>query len=127
MAQQAKDTRRRERPKVALKVGDTIEVLSGKDKGQRGKITEVDTHRQMVRVSGVNIVTKHQRQGGRSQTMQKQAGLIKMPGLVHVSNVMLVCGTCGKRTRPRCEMGGADKQRVCRQCGAEIPRQQVEE
>jgi len=127
MRREAENTRQRPRPKIALKVGDTVEVLCGKDKGERGKITEVLTHRLMLRVAGVNLVTKHQRAGGRSRTMQKQAGRIEMPGPIHISNVMLVCGTCGQRTRPKCEVADGAKQRVCRKCGAEIARQQVEE
>jgi ribosomal protein L24 len=60
--------------------------------------------------------------------MQQQAGRIQMPGKVHVSNVMLVCGTCGKTTRPKFEIDDAGaKRRVCRGCGAAIARTGGEE
>ncbi|NUP99264.1 MAG: 50S ribosomal protein L24 [Armatimonadetes bacterium] len=112
---------------MALKVGDTVEVLTGKDRGERGQITEVLPFEQRVRVSGVNTVIKHQRAAGRSRAMQQQAGRIQLPGTIHVSNVMLVCPTCGQRTRPRQEGEGLAKQRACRKCGAVIARVAPEE
>ena len=127
MRRERPDTRHRPRPKASLRVGDTVEVISGKDRGERGQVTEVLTFESMVRVSGVHIIIKHQRRAGRARTMQQQAGRIEMPGKIHISNVMLVCPTCGQRTRPRVEGEGPAKQRICRKCGAEIARATVEE
>lgn len=127
MRQKREDTRNRPRPRVRLRVGDTVEVISGKDRGDRGQVTEVLPYENKVRVSGVGIQIKHQRPGGRSRAMQQQSGRIQMPGKIDLSNVMLVCPTCGQRTRPKIEGEGHDKQRVCRKCGAEIPRAAVEE
>lgn len=127
MRRQRPDTRHRPRPSVAVRVGDQVEVISGKDRGERGQVTEVLPLENMVRVSGVGIITKHQRPGGRSRAMQQQTGRIQLPGKINLSNVMLVCPTCGQRTRPKTEGVGADKRRLCRKCGAEIPRAAVEE
>jgi large subunit ribosomal protein L24 len=138
MQKQRPDTRHKERPKVRLHVGDEVEVISGKGsyvetvsgqrRGQRGKITEILRGEQRLRVIGVNMVTKHRRAASRSRAMQSQTGRIQMPGTIHISNVQLVCPTCGKRTRPRYEgESAASKQRLCRHCSADIPRVGSEE
>jgi large subunit ribosomal protein L24 len=127
-AKKRPDTRTKERPRIRLHIGDTVEVITGKDVGQRGQVTEIIRDQQRVRVNGVALITKHQRAGGRSRAMQRQAGRIQMPGTIHVSNVMVVCPTCGKRNRPRYEgEGAANKSRICRNCGAAMPRPTAEE
>lgn len=138
MQRKRPDTRHKERPRVRLHVGDEVEVIAGKGsyvetvggvrQGQRGVVQEILRDKQRLRVSGVNIITKHQRAGGRSRAMQQQTGRIQMPGTIHVSNVQLVCPICSKRTRPRYkveEAGG--KQRLCHKCGADITRSNTEE
>lgn len=127
MRKKRPDTRHGERVKVRLKVGDTVEVLSGKDRGERGQITEVLPDEGRVRVSGLAIQTVHQRPGGRSRAMQQQAGRIQMPGKIHISNLMLICASCAQRTRPQMVSGDGGRQRVCRECGAVMPRVGVEE
>lgn len=127
MRKQRQDTRHRERPKMRLLLGDTVEVISGKDRGQRGRITEIIAQDSRVRVSGLAIQTKHQRPGGRSRAMQRQAGRLQMPGTIHVSNVMLVCPSCARRVRPRYPTTETGKHRVCPECNAVIPRANVEE
>lgn len=127
MKRERPDTRHKERPKVRLHIGDEIEVITGKDASKRGRVTEILRDEQRVRVSGVAMMTKHQRARGRSRAMQSQTGRIQMPGTIHVSNVQLVCGVCGKRTRPRYEVSEAGKQRLCRLCGADISRTRGEE
>ena len=138
MQKKRPDTRHKERPKVRLHIGDEVEVISGKGsyvetvagqrRGVRGKVTEIERGTQRVRVTGVNTVTKHRRAASRSRAMQSQTGRIQMPGTIHISNVMLVCPTCGKRTRPKYEgESAATKQRLCRECNADIPRANAEE
>jgi large subunit ribosomal protein L24 len=127
MVKKRPDTRHRPRQKTTLVVGDLVEVISGKDRGERGQITEILTAEGRVRVSGLAIITKHQRRGGRTRAMQQQTGRITMPGKIHISNVMLVCPTCGQRTRPKFEGEGPAKRRVCRKCSAEVARQRAEE
>ena len=123
---------------MRLHVGDEVEVISGKGsfvekvgtqrRGVRGRITEILRDEDRLRVIGVNIVTRHRKAGGRSRAMQSQTGRIQMPGTIHISNVMLVCPSCGKRTRPRYEVGGATgKRRICRLCDADITRLNTEE
>ncbi len=82
---------------MRIKVNDTVEVISGNFKGVRGTVQRVYPKKQMVVVSGVNIIKKHQKPkptGGRSRA---QGGIIEFEAPIHVSNVMLV--DAGEKTR----------------------------
>lgn len=103
-----------------IKQGDTVEVIAGKDLGERGKVVAVHKKDNRVVVEGVNILKKHQkaRQAGRQQV---QAQIVEFEGAIHLSNVMLVCTQCGKATRVGYRVrDDGFKTRVCRKCGADI-------
>ena len=127
MRKQRENTRHRSRPTMRLLVGDEVEVILGKDRGQRGHITEVIPNENRLRVSGLAIQTVHQRPGGRSRAMQQQAGRMQLPGKIDASNVMLVCPSCGERVRPRRERDEGMARRICSNCGAAITRREAEE
>ena len=97
-----------------IKKGDTVEVISGDEKGKRGEVHEVIRKSDRVIVSGVNLVKKHQRRTGNVRT---QVGIIEREAPMHLSNVMLYCPTCQKGVRIGFEGEGHDKVRVCRKCG----------
>jgi large subunit ribosomal protein L24 len=103
-----------------VKRGDTVEVISGKDRGLRGEVLRVLPKVERVVVERVNIVKKHQRpvQAGRQQV---QPGIIEFEAPIHWSNVMLICPQCSQRTRVgfRKNEDGV-KTRVCRKCGEGI-------
>ena len=70
---------------MKIKKGDTVRVITGKDKGKEGKVLVVDTKTNRIVVEGINLATKHMRaQGG------QQGGLVKKENPIHVSNVMYV-------------------------------------
>ena len=103
-----------------IKKGDTIEVISGDDRGVRGAVQWTLPKKGRVVVSGINIVKKHQRpiRAGRTQV---QPGIIDFEAPIQLSNVMLVCPRCDQRTRvgfTRQEDGR--KVRVCKKCGEAI-------
>jgi large subunit ribosomal protein L24 len=103
-----------------IKRGDTVEVITGDERGARGVVQRVLPRKERVVIQSVNIVKKHQRpvQAGRGQV---KAGIIEFEAPIHLSKVMLVCPTCDERTRV-----GFSKQedgtsvRICRQCGSDI-------
>lgn len=102
---------------VRVKKGDTVEVIAGDDRGQRGQVLRVLPKENRVVVSGVNLVKKHQRpiRAGRGQI---QPGIIQFEAPIHISNVMPVCPHCKEPTRvgfSRLEDGR--KVRVCKRCG----------
>lgn len=85
---------------MRIKVGDTVEVVAGEDKGTRGEVTRVIQSKNRVVVDGVNVVKKHQKPqqqpGARSQA---QGGIIEFEAPIDASNVMLVCPTTDSLTR----------------------------
>ncbi len=103
-----------------IKTDDTVEVISGKDKGERGKVVSVATKNNRVVIEGVNILKKHQKaqQAGRQQV---QAQILEFEGAIHLSNVMLVCPSCDKPTRVgyRTTDEGR-KTRFCKKCDSNI-------
>ena len=88
----AKSSNAKKTPKIAIKKGDTVKVIAGKDKGAEGKVIKVLREEQRVIVEGVNRIKKHTKvvnQGGRAGNT---GGIITTEAPIHVSNVMLVEG-----------------------------------
>ena len=100
-----------------VKKGDTVKILSGKDKGKTGEILRSIPQRQRVVVEKCNMVKKAMR-----PTQQNpQGGIISMEAPIHVSNVMLVCPSCGKPVRTGKRINDEGKKvRVCKKCGKDI-------
>lgn len=103
--------------KVHVKTGDSVQIISGKDKGLEGKVLQVSPKEGKVIVEGRNMVSKHvkpRRQGERG-------GIVKAEGALYASKVMPVCPKCSKPTRVghSADKNG-NKQRVCKKCGAEF-------
>ncbi|WP_373577336.1 50S ribosomal protein L24 [Parafannyhessea umbonata] len=102
--------------KMNVKKGDQVEVLSGKDKGKRGEVIVALPSEGKVVVRGVAVVKKAQRP---TQTNQ-QGGIVEKEAAIDVSNVALVCPTCGKATRVGHAEEDGKKVRVCKKCGAKF-------
>jgi large subunit ribosomal protein L24 len=103
-----------------IKTDDTVEVIAGKDKGERGKVVSVANRDNRVVVEGVNILKKHQKaqQAGRQQV---QAQILEFEGPIHLSNVMLVCPSCDKPTRVGYRItDDGRKTRFCKKCDSNI-------
>jgi large subunit ribosomal protein L24 len=103
-----------------IKRGDTVELITGNERGARGVVQRVYPRKQRVVIQGINVVRKHQRpiQAGRGQV---KAGIIEFEAPVDLSNVMLVCPACDERTRIGfSEREDGTRVRVCKQCGSEI-------
>ena len=99
--------------------GDTVEVIAGEHKGERGEVKRVDGKTQRVVVHNVNMVKKHQKpmQGRAART---QVGIIQFEAPIDLSNVMLVCPKCSQAARVGFRVDGAEKVRVCKNCGEDI-------
>ena len=108
-----------------VKSNDQVVVISGKDKGKKGKITAAFPKAGRVTVEGVNLVTKHQK----ARNAMQPGGIIKKELPIDASNVMLICPKCGKATRVAhkvttvtLDSGKQDRKmiRVCKKCNADI-------
>ena len=95
--------------KMSIKKDDTVVVITGKDKGQRGKVLTVIPKEGKVVVEKINLVSRHTKGG----IIQKEAPL-------YACKVMRVCPKCDKPTRAASKMVDGKKVRVCKHCGAEI-------
>ena len=102
--------------KVHVKTGDTVVILSGRDKGKKGKVMSVSPKERKVIVENCNIVTKHVK----PRRAGDMGGIVKAEGAMYSSKVMLVCPKCGEPTRigHKVLMDGT-KERLCKnkECG----------
>jgi large subunit ribosomal protein L24 len=106
---------------MRIKKDDTVEVIAGNDAGARGRVLRALPKTRRVVVESVNIRKKHQRPMQAGQSGQVQAGIIQFEAPIDVSNVMLVCPNCDKRTRVGLRRGAdGSRIRVCKQCGEDI-------
>lgn len=104
-----------------VKHGDRVEIIAGKDKGQRGLVVGVFPKENRVTVQNLNMLKKHQkaRQAG---SQQVPAQIVDFEGKMDLSNVMPVCPKCDKAVRVgfRVRENDGFKVRVCRNCNADI-------
>ena len=104
-------------PKMSVKKGDKVQVISGKDKGKQGTVLRALPAEGKVVVEGVAMVKKAQRPTQQNQ----QGGIIQKEAAIDVSNVMVICPSCGKPTRIGHERDDNNKPvRVCKKCGAKF-------
>ena len=101
---------------MKIKKGDTVQVLSGNDKGKTGEVLEVIPKLQKVIVKGVNIRKKHVK----PRKQGEEGGIIPVECSIHSSKVNVVCPKCNKATRVGMIKEGKDKIRVCKKCGNKI-------
>jgi large subunit ribosomal protein L24 len=104
---------------VSIRKGDEVQVIAGKDKGRRGRVVNVLPKDNRVMVEGVARATRHlptrpTRTGG-----GMTGGLTQKEMFIDLSNVELVCRSCGRPTRVGYRIEAGVKARVCKRCGAE--------
>ena len=100
-----------------IKKADTVFIISGKDRGKKGKVLEVLSKKRKVLIEGVNLMKKHQK----PKKSGEKGQIIQLAKPIDVSNVKLVCPKCGKATRVGYKfLEDKKKYRVCKKCGQEI-------
>ncbi len=106
-----------------VKSGDNVLVIAGKDAGKQGKVLKVFTKTNRIIVAGVNMISKHQK----ARKAQEKSSIVKKEGTIDVSNVMVVCPTCGKPTRVKHTVDAEGKSvRTCK-CGAVLDKKFVKD
>jgi len=101
---------------MKIKKGDQVEIISGKDRGKRGKVLRALPEIMKITVEKINIAKKHVRPKKESEKGQR----IEIPVPVDVSNAMLICPKCGKLTRVGHKIEKKNKFRICKKCGSEL-------
>ena len=103
--------------KVHVKTGDTVVILSGKDRGSKGKVLAVSPKEGKVIIEGLNMVTKHVK----PRRMGEQGGIVKAEGALYACKVQVVCPHCNKPTRVGHKLyEDGTKGRICKKCGESL-------
>ncbi len=102
--------------KLNVKKGDTVKVLSGKEKGKSGKVLEVIPEDNRLVIEGLNIHVRFSRPKKRGEKGQR----LELPGSMNISKIMLICPSCGKPTRVAHEVTENGILRKCKKCGKAI-------
>jgi large subunit ribosomal protein L24 len=105
-----------------IKSGDEVIVISGKDRGKRGRVLRVEPRQARVYVEGLNMIKRHQRprQVAGAQRAEQVGGVIEKEGPIHLSNVMLADPQDGRPTRVRIESEGGQRYRIAARSGTRI-------
>jgi large subunit ribosomal protein L24 len=105
-----------------IKSGDEVIVISGKDRGKRGRVLRVEPRHARVYVEGLNMIKRHQRprQVAGAQRAEQVGGVIEKEGPIHLSNVMLADPQDGRPTRVRIESEGGQRYRIAARSGTRI-------
>ena len=98
---------------IKIKRNDKVEVIAGKDKGKQGRVLRVIADKNRVLVEGVMMVKKHVKPNPQRNI---KGGIAEQEAAIQISNVMLVCGSCGP-VRVGHKFEGDTKVRVCKKCG----------
>ena len=100
---------------MKIKRDDTVLIISGKDRGRKGKVLVVFPKERRILVEGINLRKKHQR----AKKSGEKGQIIEMPTPIDVSNAKLICPKCGKATRVGFKIVGDKKFKICKECKQE--------
>lgn len=102
---------------MRIRHNDTVEVLSGEDRGKKGRVLAVFPGRSRAIVEGVNFIKRHTK----PNRSNPQGGIVEKEAPVHLSNLMLICPKCNTRAKFRVDtIEGGTRARICRSCGEVI-------
>ena len=103
--------------KIHVKTGDTVMIISGKDRGKVGKVMQVSPKEGKVIVENANFDQKHVK----PRRMGEAGGIIKAEGAIYACKVQVVCPRCGKPTRVGHKvLQDGTKERICKKCGESL-------
>jgi large subunit ribosomal protein L24 len=106
--------------KVKIRKGDQVRVMTGKNRGHEGRVLAVIPRENRLIIEGANMVKRHQKLRSARGRAGQEGGIITQEAPVHVSNVQIVCPSCGPTRIGYKLVEGETKTRICRKCGGEI-------
>ena len=101
---------------MKIKKGDTVLIISGKDRGKKGAVLQVFPEAARAMVQGANLKKKHRK----PKKTGEKGQIVNLPAALPISNIKLVCPKCGKPTRVGYKVADKKKYRICKKCGEEI-------
>ncbi len=105
---------RAERHTIQIRKGDNVKVLAGKDAGKNGRVLSLNAKKNTVVVEHVGIIKRHTRP---NPSKNIKGGIVEKEAAINVSNVMVICPSCGKHTRiGHTVLPDGTKMRTCRHC-----------
>jgi len=105
---------------ASIRRGDQVRIMSGRDRGKTGRVLGVDPARRTVTVEHANIIKRHTRA---NPSKNVKGGIVEKEAPIQISNVLLVCASCGKHARVgHKSMPDGTKVRVCRRCGTTLEK-----
>ena len=108
------------RYRISLRKGDQVRVISGKDAGKSGRVLAINPRKNTVVVEHANIIKRHTRP---NPSKNIKGGIIEKEAGINTSNVMVVCGSCGKHTRiGHNTLADGSRVRACKRCGTTLDK-----
>jgi len=109
-----------ERLRIQIRKNDQVKVIAGKDLNKTGRVLRVLRDKGRVVVEGVRFLKRHTRPNPQKQI---KGGIVEREAPIHVSNVMIICGACGKATRIGHNLlADGKKVRICRSCNSSLDK-----
>ena len=109
-----------ERIRIQIRKNDQVKVIAGKDLNKTGRVLRVLRDKGRVVVEGVSFLKRHTRPNPQKQI---KGGIVEREAPIHISNVMIVCGACGKATRiGHNVLADGKKVRICRSCSSSLDK-----
>jgi len=109
-----------ERVRIQIRKNDQVKVIAGKDLNKTGRVLRVLHDKGRVVVEGVSFLKRHTRPNPQKQI---KGGIVEREAPIHVSNVMIICGACGRATRIGHNLlSDGKKVRICRSCNSSLDK-----
>jgi len=107
--------------RIQIRKGDQVKVMSGRDAGKSGRVLSVNPAKNTVVVEHANIIKRHTRPNPNKNV---KCGIVEKEGPMNVSNVMIICSSCGKHTRIGHNiLSDGSRSRVCKRCGTTLDKE----
>jgi large subunit ribosomal protein L24 len=111
---------RAKRYTITIRKGDNVFILSGRDAGKSGRVLSINPRKNTLVVEHANIIKRHTRPNPNKNI---KGGIVEKEGPIHVSNVQIVCASCGKHTRiGKKTLADGSRSRVCKRCGTTLDK-----
>jgi len=105
---------------INVRKGDNVRVMSGRDAGKSGRVLSVNPRKNTVILEHVQIIKRHTRP---NPAKNIKGGIVEKEAPIRVSNIMVVCSSCGKHTRiGHNTLSDGSKVRVCKRCGTTLDK-----
>ncbi len=101
---------------MKIRKNDQVLIISGKDKGRKGKVIEVFPKQGRIVIEGINLRKKHMK----PKKSGEKGQIVETPAPLNVSDVKVICSKCGKAVRTGYKLKGKKKYRICKKCGQEV-------